>query len=112
MEKSSNHLCELLSPCCLELISKSVVLEILRVFISILFFSILIEIVSLMIFSVITYFYPSLCDKGENNEIILNNNEPQSSSNNVSEKSGNLTKSKLSYLFEKSNDIIGYNFNF
>lgn len=109
MEKSSNHLCELLSPCCLDKISKSVVSEILKVFINILFLSMIIEIISLIFFSIIKYFYPSLCDKTENNEVILNNNKPQSSPNNVSEKSG---KSKLSYLFEKSNDIIGYNFNF
>jgi hypothetical protein len=98
MIKSSDHLCELLSPCCLELISKSVVMEILRVFISILFFSIMIEIVSLMIFSVITYFYPSLHNKElEENVIPVKENTSSKSVNN---------------LFKNNEILPSYNFNF
>jgi len=106
MEKSSNHLCELLSPCCLELISKSVVLEILRVFINIIFFSILIEIVSLIIFSVITYFYPSLCNK-ELEEI-----QNTTKQNVKISKSSTLPKSKISDIFTTSTVISNYDFKF
>jgi hypothetical protein len=104
MEKSSNHLCELLSPCCLELISKSVVLEILRVFISILFFSILIEIVSLMIFSIITYFYPSLCDKEEKD---LSLKEESNRVPEIKQKSN-----PVKDLFKSSTLLPSYNFDF
>ena len=67
METSSNHLCELLKPCCLQKISKSVVAEILVTFINILFFSIVIESIAIIIFSIIKYFYPSfgVCETEE-----------------------------------------------
>ena len=104
MEKSSNHLCELLSPCCLELISKSVVLEVLKVFISILFFSIMIEIISSILFSIIVYFYPSLCNRD------LSPLPLQEETNNVSE-----IKQKSNHvkdLFKSSTFLPSYNFDF
>lgn len=107
MEKSSNHLCELLSPCCLELISKSVVTEILKVFISILFFSIIIEIISSILFSIIVYFYPSLCNK--ETEIVLPLQE--SNENNIKENSSKKSN-VINSLFSNIQTIPSYNFDF
>ncbi len=102
MEKSSNHLCELLSPCCLDKISKSVVIEILKVFINILFLSMIIEFVSLFIFSIINYFYPSITCREIGEE-----NIPQ-----AKEVLNKPEKSVLSGLFKTSDMLPSYNFNF
>lgn len=97
MDKSSNHLCELLSPCCLDKISKSVVSEILKVFINILFLSMIIEIISLIFFSIIKYFYPSSC----NRELEEGNLEQPKEVVN-----------KMSAIFKSSEVLPSYNFNF
>jgi hypothetical protein len=112
MEISSNHLCELLQPCCLQKISKSVVSEILITFINILFFSIVIESIAIIIFSIIKYFYPSFgsCDV-EETSVLPTQNTNEVPKQNVS-KSSSVPKSKISNIFAKSATIPTYDFNF
>jgi hypothetical protein len=113
METSANHLCELLKPCCLEKISKSVVSEILVMIINILFFSIVIESITIIIFSIIKYFYPSVgaCTTEENCSILTQNTN-EIPKQNVLPKSSTSSKSKISDIFSKSNTITSYDFNF
>lgn len=107
MDNSSNHLCELLSPCCLEKISKSVTTEILKVVINIIFFSIMIEITSLLIFGIIKYFYPSF---GVNEEESL---LPRETLPSKETPRGILSKPKgISSLFKSSETLPSYNFSF
>jgi hypothetical protein len=113
METASNHLCELLKPCCLEKISKSVVSEILIMIINIMFFSIVIESIAIIIFSIIKYFYPSfgVCETEETCTIPTQNTN-EVPNQNVLPKSSTSSKSKISDIFSKSNIITSYDFNF
>ena len=112
METASNHLCELLKPCCLEKISKSVISEILIMIINIMFFSILIETITIIIFSIIKYFYPSFGVREEDTTCHIPNHEQKETTIPVPVKSGNLPKSQLSDLFKKSDIFSDYNFHF
>jgi hypothetical protein len=113
METSSNHLCELLQPCCLQKISKSVVAEILIMIINVMFFSIVIETIALVIFGIIKYFYPSFgtCDIEETCTIPIQNANEVPKPSNVS-KSSVAPKSKISDIFATSATISNYDFNF
>jgi hypothetical protein len=102
MESSKQHLCELLQPCCLEKISKSVLIEIVAFVINVLFFSLILEFISMIVYSILLYFYPPIkseeCSTKEFKQG-YENNKP-------------VKVSKTSELFAKSLETPVYNFNF
>jgi hypothetical protein len=102
METEKQHLCNLLQPCCLEKISKSVLVEIVAFVINVLFFSLILEFISMIIYSILLYFFPST--KNQEETISAENKNVLSS---ISSK-----PSKTSELFAKSLETPVYNFNF
>ena len=102
METPNDHLCGLLQPCCLQKISKSVVAEILTILIAISFFSILIEIIAELMFSLYMHFF---CPKQ-----LETSKSPNSKEIEVSKSLK--PSNSISNLFKKSDVISDYNFNF
>lgn len=98
METEKQHLCNLLQPCCLEKISKSVLVEIVAFVINVLFFSLILEFISMIVYSILIYFFPS-----------SKNQETAPTEDRTSKQ---VTSSKTSELFTKSLETPVYNFNF
>lgn len=91
MEPETQHLCNLLQPCCLQKISTSVVLEIIIAFIRIMFYMIILEVLSLFFYSIISYYFPPKDHCEENKDIPI---------------------SKTSELFKSSVSVLNYDFKF
>ena len=102
MESTKQHLCDLLQPCCLEKISKSVLVEIVAFIINVLFFSLILEFISMIVYSILLYFYPTI-----KSEECTTKEFKQGYENNKPVK-----VSKTSELFVKSLETPVYNFNF
>jgi hypothetical protein len=102
METEKEHLCNLLQPCCLEKISKSVLVEIVTFVINVLFFSLILEFISMIIYSILIYFFPSTKNQEETTFV----------ENKVVSSSTVSKPSKTSGLFAKSLETPVYNFNF
>ena len=101
MEKQ--HLCNLLQPCCLEKISKSVLVEIVAFVINVLFFSLILEFISMIVYSILVYFFPG----SKNEEECVTKEFKQGYENNKP-----IKVSKTSELFAKSLETPVYDFNF
>ena len=102
METEKQHLCNLLQPCCLEKISKSVLIEIVAFAINVLFLSLILEFISMIVYTILLYFFPGT----------KNQEETISVENKVVSSSISTKPSKTSGLFTKSLETPVYNFNF